>query len=288
MLNRKFSFHREFEICSRIGFVFQCEVPPFVVIGFETVAHHDIAQHHTVLLMLWSDFTSRVFSGEGRMGWLSEIIEVASHVHLFFRILIAYRHVYSTALAVTRLSGNIRWEQAIFCKVGIIILLVALIISLRPSHEVVDGFLLAVGIIYFHYIAFPPQFICSLAQCSGRFFSENGVVGFVAICLFPHEVVGCEITQVFNQVGDDVLYIDETLVRLPLWYDCICLFVLLVVQKFGRISIYGSCVRFRDFRLGNITIVQFSITIHSTLDKQSCCQQDKHYGNNLSFQNEKY
>ena len=286
-------FHRKIEEGGGVGLVFQREVPPLAVVGLEAMAYHQFAQHQAVLLVLWGDLAPGVFACKSGVGWRFEIIEVAAHVHLFLGVLIADGHVDRAALGVPRFRGDILGEEALLGKVGIVVFLVALVIGLRPSHEVVDGSLRAVGIINFHHIAFLAQLIGSLAQCRGRFFRENGMVGLVAIGPFSHEVVGGEIAQVLDQVGDEALDIDEAFMGLALW---------LHLQRIGhtlqgvfhllrhlldlgsrRVDMVGNRALHRYLRGGNSGIVDFGVILRPALGEHAGCQQNEQYGNGLSF-----
>ena len=64
------------EIGGGIGFVAQCEMPPFALNGLESVLYHNVTEQQAVLLLCGCDTVA-----DG-MGYSSEVVKHATHVNV--------------------------------------------------------------------------------------------------------------------------------------------------------------------------------------------------------------
>lgn len=111
-----------------IRLVLQGEVPPLALIRFEAMFYHDTAQQKTVLLMLLrDDISTDVGTKEHRVRGLAKVVEVTAHIDLLARLTVADGHVDGATLGMSRLTGDVLGEQALFLLRGIIVSFVALV-----------------------------------------------------------------------------------------------------------------------------------------------------------------
>ncbi len=126
-------FDREGEVGVGEGFVFQGEVPPLAVEGFEAVTQHGSAQQHTIGKLLSRNGAARRtlaiitrilarfrITTEVGMTLNTKPIEGAAHIHFLFCRHIEERQVDGAATGMsTFLHDIILWEKHILTEIGI-------------------------------------------------------------------------------------------------------------------------------------------------------------------------
>ena len=126
-------FDREGEIGIGEGFVFQGEVPPFAIEGFEAVTQHGSAQQHTIGKLLSRNGAAcgtlaviacvlarfRIATEIG-MTFNTKPVKGATHIHFLFSSHVEERQVDGAATGMsTLLHDVILWEKYILTKIGI-------------------------------------------------------------------------------------------------------------------------------------------------------------------------
>ena len=167
-------FYRECEVGVWIRFVFQGEVPPLGVERLESVTQHSLSQYHTVLELPFRDaapcgtlmvvaviFACLGIAAEVGMTLRTEPVECASHIYFFLCIHVEEGEVNRRASCVSALLHDILLlEEHALVKVGIEVCLHLRVAKVcRPTHEVVNGLLRAVGVI---------NLVCSLDSSRRR------------------------------------------------------------------------------------------------------------------------
>ena len=209
----------EVEVGVGEGFVRETEVPPLVVEGQEAVAHHSRAQDHSVVELhriecgvhLLEIKCLGVAAAVVGMALDAEPVEGAAHVKFLAGEHIDEGQVDGRAARMSALFGDIFALKHLFLgQAGIEIGLgdgVGLIE--RPTQEVVHGTLGTVGVIDFKTIAVMLEVIADGTQAVGRLARHQRHGLLIPVDAGAHKVVGAEIADFENHVGDDISNIHE-------------------------------------------------------------------------------
>ena len=196
----------ESEIAVGIRLVTEGEVPPLHGDGLEAVAHHGFAQE-----LAMADLVTGEPMGIVVMRCLAQEIVGAAHVHLALGLHIEKGEVERGAAGVAGLMGDVTAvEEFGFWAVGVEIGLHALVIEVAaPANKEIDGHLRTVGIEDLEQVALLLEVIAHELEAVGSLACQIGHGAFVAGDALAHEIIGCIITDLLDDVGADIGQEDE-------------------------------------------------------------------------------
>ncbi len=194
-------------------------MPPLVIQRLEAVAQHGVTQHHAVVELLAGEGGYRLPEVEGLgiattivgVALDAEPVEGAAHVNLLTCLHIDNGEVNGRATGVATLGGDIFTVKDLFLgQAGIEVGLgngVTLIQG--PAHEVVHAALGTIGVIDLDAIAVTPEVVARGTQAVGSLTGHQRHGLLIAVDPCTHKVVGAEIADFEDGIGDDIGNVDK-------------------------------------------------------------------------------